>query len=67
MCGSGAVGSCVQGWGVKGMNAAIKAAQSKEPLEGHDNKGSWEKKYTHPTSWQHSQRTDLLKLMFTKR
>lgn len=48
MCGSGAVGSCVQGWGVKRMNAAIKAALSEEPLEGHDSKGSWETKFHSP-------------------
>lgn len=30
------------------MNAAIKAALSKKPLEGHDSKGSWEKKFHSP-------------------
>lgn len=30
------------------MNVVIKAFLSKEPLEGHDSEGSWEKKFPSP-------------------
>lgn len=42
------MGSCVLGWGMKGMNVVIKAFLSKEPLEGDDSEGSWEKKFPSP-------------------
>lgn len=38
----------MQGWGRKGMSVVIKAFLNKEPLEGHDSEGSWEKKFHSP-------------------